>query len=90
MCLVDSMIHLLLMQLRHYQEALKDYTESLRLDPDNLDILYNIGVANDSLGNIEAARSFYSMVLEKEPNHLAALKARARCNFRLNDERQYS
>lgn len=44
------------MQLKNFGEALKDYTKSLELDPENVDIVYNIGVANDSQGSIEAAR----------------------------------
>lgn len=51
------------MQQHQYPEALTDYTKSLELDPGNLDIIYNIGVANDSQGLTEVARDFYSKVL---------------------------
>jgi tetratricopeptide (TPR) repeat protein len=43
------------MSNKNYKQALEDYLKSVELNPGNLDVLYNIGVAYDSSDDINEA-----------------------------------
>jgi tetratricopeptide (TPR) repeat protein len=49
------------------QEALKDYGESIRVNPADPDVFYNRGVVEQSLGQIDAAMNDYDAALKLKP-----------------------
>jgi tetratricopeptide (TPR) repeat protein len=49
------------------QEALKDYGESIRLNPSDPDVFYNRGVVEQSLGQIDAAIADYDAAIRLKP-----------------------
>lgn len=77
------------MQEKKYDVALEDYLIAAELDLNNLDILYNTGVAFDNCGQLQNAITYYSKVLEKDRKHELALKARARAYYRLGDKESF-
>ncbi|MBN2295060.1 MAG: tetratricopeptide repeat protein [Pirellulales bacterium] len=59
-----------------YDQAVTDYTESLRLDPDQIDTLINRGWAFYQTDDNDAAIADYNEVLEKDKKCGAAYEAR--------------
>jgi tetratricopeptide (TPR) repeat protein len=47
-----------------YRELIK---KALTLDPNNVDLIFNLGVMAGETGEIEEAKKYYDMVIEKDP-----------------------
>ena len=61
-----------------YQEAIKDYNQALKLQPNNPLIEHNRGLARLELGQAEAALADFNRVLTLDPNFALALYNRGR------------
>lgn len=55
------------------QEAVRIYEQILRVDPDNLAIRYQLGIALQGLGDLAGAAAAYEYVLRVQPDHIEAL-----------------
>ena len=53
----------------HYEAAIADYNEALRINPDDFKVYNNRGLAKRNLGQYEAAISDYNEALRINPNH---------------------
>ncbi len=53
-------------------EAIRHYSEALRIEPDYVHAHLNMGVAQASLGNSENAVYYYKKALQKKPNYAKA------------------
>ena len=51
-------------RLAHYNEAIKDFTRVIEIDPDNANAYFNRGCCYDSIGELDLAISDYSVALE--------------------------
>jgi tetratricopeptide (TPR) repeat protein len=51
-----------------YEQAAKDYTEAVSIDPNNAIAYYNRGVANANKGNRDAAIADYTEAIRLDPN----------------------
>lgn len=51
-----------------YEKAIKDYTESLQLDPKNISVYYSHGDTYYKMGNYEKAIADYLIALRKKPD----------------------
>jgi len=49
------------------EQALQDYSQSIRLNPAGPDVFYNRGVAEQSLGRIDAAITDYDAAIKLKP-----------------------
>ncbi|HEY9511814.1 MAG TPA: XrtA/PEP-CTERM system TPR-repeat protein PrsT, partial [Rhodanobacter sp.] len=58
-----------------HAEARAQYSEALKLDPENLAALLSLGSLDSLEGHHEAAANRYAMVLKKDPRNAAALTA---------------
>jgi tetratricopeptide (TPR) repeat protein len=58
------------------QEALKDYNESIRLNPTDPDVFYNRGVVEQSLDQIDAAIADYGPAIKLKPAFAMAFNNR--------------
>jgi len=61
--------------LEKYDEALSEYGKILKENPNNVDVLLNIGFIQSKQGKIDAARATYFHALELHPNHIYALSS---------------
>lgn len=61
--------------LQKYQEAVKAFSEALKLEPDNIEIISELAEDLSILGNQQDAITYYKKALTIEPNNLA-LKAK--------------
>ncbi len=48
------------------KEALKNYKQAIKIDPDNPFLLYKVGKLSEKIGNVLEVRNVYSSILEKE------------------------
>ncbi|MDA3792068.1 MAG: tetratricopeptide repeat protein, partial [Elusimicrobia bacterium] len=55
-----------------YMDAVKEYKKALKIDEDNTEVLYNLGVAYESANQLELARDTYTLALKIDPNHKLA------------------
>jgi tetratricopeptide (TPR) repeat protein len=55
-----------------YDLAIREYKEALKLDKDNTEVLYSLGIAYESSNKIPEAREIYQRTLELDPNHKLA------------------
>ncbi len=62
-------------QKGHYDDAIKDFSEAIQLNPKDADIYYNRGVAKDNLGDYNAAVADYDQAIKLNPEY-----AHAYCN----------
>ncbi len=53
----------------HEIEACQD---ALRIDPDNIHVMYNLATYQYNLGDIRAAIDTFTRIVELNPNHVAA------------------
>jgi protein O-GlcNAc transferase len=60
-----------------YAQAVSMYSEALRIDPNNIEAHYRMGVVYDKLGNPERAAQKYQDTLNLNPGHAGALSALA-------------
>lgn len=57
-----------------YSEAIKEYKNALKIDPNNSEICYNLGLAYESNNQQDLAVKMYQRTLEIDPNHQLAKK----------------
>jgi tetratricopeptide (TPR) repeat protein len=57
---------------KKFDQAIIEFKKVLKLDPDNIDVYYQLGLCCEALNNIEDARSYYKKVLEHKPKHALA------------------
>ena len=55
-----------------YDKAIKEFKEALKLDKDNTEVLYSLGIAYESLNNVSDAAKVYLRTLEIYPEHKLA------------------
>lgn len=60
-----------------------------KLEPSNLDIVYNIGVVLIEQKKYEAAVAIFTEILSINPNHVLALKERAKLYFKLDKKQEF-
>ncbi|MBZ5564999.1 MAG: tetratricopeptide repeat protein [Acidobacteriia bacterium] len=62
-------------QCQQYDRAEKSFSEALRADPSNFDVLYNLGVAARRAGHLERAQQVFEAALRSRPEDVDALYA---------------
>ena len=62
-------------QCQQYDRAEKSFSEALRADPSNFDVLYNLGVAARRAGHLERAQQVLEAALQSRPEDVDALYA---------------
>ena len=55
-----------------YNLAIKEFKEALKLDRNNAEVLYSLGIAYESSNKLTKAREFYLKTLEISPEHKLA------------------
>lgn len=60
-------------QCQQYDRAEKSFSEALRTDPSNFDVLYNLGVAARRAGHLERAQQVFDAALRSRPEDVDAL-----------------
>lgn len=65
----EADIYLKMKRMDKYQEVI---TEVLKNDPNNPELLYNLGVSSDQQGNKEQAMEYYRKAIELDPEYAAA------------------
>lgn len=63
-----------------YREAAQLLEQALALDPEGVELLYNLGLIYERLGELEVAEDYYRRYVEREPN--AARRARGEAILR--------
>jgi tetratricopeptide (TPR) repeat protein len=62
-------------QCQQYDRAEKSFSEALRADPSNFDVLHNLGVAARRAGHLERAQQVFEAALRSKPEDIDALYA---------------
>ncbi len=62
-------------QCQEYDRAEKSFSEALKADPSNFDVLYNLGVAARRGGHLERAQQVFEAALRSKPEDVDALYA---------------
>lgn len=62
-------IGLIYMNVKEYKEAIKAFSNSLAIDPKNINCLYSLGVTLEKQNNKEQALQYYYKALAINPNH---------------------
>lgn len=70
-------LHFLLGEQGRFEEALKDYTAAIQLNPRHCRAFYNRAFSNDRLRRYDAAVSDYTRALEIQPGNATAYHNRA-------------
>lgn len=70
---------------REYSEAIEDYNESLRLDPNNEQALLNRGVAQCSQGNYKKGMRDYNILLSRNSQNATAFANRGWAHSQLEN-----
>ena len=55
-----------------YDFAIREFKEALKIDRENTDVLYSMGVAYESANKLDEARDTYLKTLEIDPDHKLA------------------
>lgn len=55
-----------------YEEAIKTWERALKLSPNDPKIYYNMGIAYESLNQLDKARVYFKKVVEIEPKNQQA------------------
>ncbi|MEA3506258.1 MAG: tetratricopeptide repeat protein [Elusimicrobiota bacterium] len=55
-----------------YRDAIKEYKKALKIEEENTEVLYNLGVAYESANQAELARETYNLTLKIDPGHKLA------------------
>ena len=69
----------ILTKMKRYEESIGSYEEALSYDPYNESINYNLGYSQMMLEMFEDALKTFNTILEVNPSHEYALKARKMC-----------
>jgi Tfp pilus assembly protein PilF len=56
----------------NYDLAIKEFKDALKLDKNNIDVLYSLAVVFESSNHLAEARETYLKTLEIDPNHKLA------------------
>lgn len=67
------------------QQALSDYAEAFRLEPDNAEAAFKLASAYESVQELERAIAAYTQVLQLDPHNSQARLRRASCRNMLGD-----
>lgn len=62
--------------------AIEAYDKLLAITPDNVDVMYDLAGVYHLTGALDKARDLYRRILERDPNHMAALLALGRVEIR--------
>jgi tetratricopeptide (TPR) repeat protein len=62
--------------LNEADKAISDFSEALKLDPQNMDVIFDRGLAYDNKGDADNALKDYSRVIELDPEQAAAYNNR--------------
>jgi len=62
-------------QCQQYDRAARSFSEALRADPSDFDVLYNLGVAARRAGHFERAQQVFEAALRSRPEDVDALYA---------------
>ncbi len=73
-----------LMKKKRYAEALQLYREAQKLDPERVTVAYNIGLALEQLGDLDAAAAQFRQVVARWPDNLEAHNSLGTCLRRMN------
>jgi tetratricopeptide (TPR) repeat protein len=76
----------LYLELNDNEKYTQLVSEIIKNDPNNVDLVYNLGVTNANLNRIEEAVSYYKKALELDPNYFDALLNLSELKLR-NDEK---
>ena len=57
---------------KEHENAIKSLETAVSIDPDNVDIRYNLALAYEVAGKKDEAKNEYEKVLELEPSHKEA------------------
>lgn len=60
-----------------YQESIQQFNEALAIDPNSWHAFYRRGIANQNLGNLDAAIADYQAAVQLNPNLVEAVTAMA-------------
>ena len=72
----------------HFEEAIVEYQHALELEPRNLPVRVNLGLAYYKTSQISAAAEELSQVVRQQPSNRQALFLLADCNLRLGENRK--
>lgn len=76
------------MHYDRFENALMHYDVLLQGSPDNIEYLYNSGVAQMALGHLNEAKEHFNHLLSLDSKHFATLNNLAAIYIRLNDKEQ--
>jgi tetratricopeptide (TPR) repeat protein len=62
-----------LLEQKQYAEAIAKYEEIIAVEPTLYQIYFNIGVAQQGMGELDKARASFQKVLDQEANHTGSL-----------------
>jgi len=71
-----------------FENALMHYDVLLQKEPNNIEYLYNAGVAQMALGHLQEATLHFETILTIQPNHFAALSNLAAIYIRLEQREE--
>lgn len=69
-------------------KALAAYENLEKSFPDNLDVLFALGILNEDAGNLDKAQSYYQRVLQADGKNLQALLAMGRVDIKSGNSQQ--
>lgn len=55
-----------------YDQAVEEYRKAVDMDPRNADARYNLGIALETINDLEGAREAFEQVLEIDPDYKGA------------------
>jgi superkiller protein 3 len=55
-----------------YDQAVAEYRKAVELDPKNADARFNLGIALETINDLEGARDAFEKLLELEPDYKGA------------------
>ncbi|MFX0038396.1 MAG: tetratricopeptide repeat protein [Promethearchaeota archaeon] len=61
------------LQNKDYENAIKYFDEAYEINPNDIELLGNLGVSHMSLGNFSEALNYYNKALKINPNHITLL-----------------
>ncbi len=68
-------IGLIYLNLKRYDDAVTEFSKCIKIEPQNIDCLYALGIVADEQKNNDLALHYYYKVLNINPNHTNAKNA---------------
>src|SRR5947209_2351202 len=56
-------------QLAHYRDACESFQAALKLQPNDVGLMYNVGYCADRVGDLPTALHYYELCLRAEPDN---------------------